>query len=415
MWVKLDPLKSKILIPGTTNEATIKDLIDRKILHDVVNYDPTQETIVWLLRNLTRKWNYAQILRVESINDVYTRTSPRSNQDVWWYQIAADKVAPIPEVKLVRVATKKEVWWWTTMQWYINTNYDLIVTWKDNVSIARTSVAGIVQPRADRVVITKIYEQKPKTLNYVFSALDSSNNPTTISVTVVIQNPELETISATNTDGARGAITAKLTPDLDDGVIKFQQKDSLSWKNLLWTPGNIDWYLVKPLQTLFTGGLFQFPNSRWLKNADWSDAGSVWGQGQITTQALSLLVKFPQWYPVISMINASWVVQYELTYAPQTLTGSVPVDIKTPSQYRLLSLQNFNAAIAGSFAQGQCIAPQLGECEVYVSRQWDIWVDPAVRANYYGTYLWRNGHSVYQIMRDKTFVAEVNLVTKDIK
>jgi FG-GAP-like repeat len=411
----LDPLKAKIRIPWASSDRTIKDLVDRKILHDVVNYDPTQEMIVWLLRNLTRRWNYAQVLRVESLNGVYTRTSPWSNQDVWWYQIAWDKSAPIPEVKLIRKATNKEVWWWMSMQWYINTNYDLVVTWKDNVSIARTSVAGMLQPKADKVVITKIYEQKPKTLKYTFSALDSSNNATTINVTVTIQNPELETISATNTNGARGTVTAKLTPDLDDGVIKFQQQDSASWKNLFGVPGSISWYLVQPLKTLFTGWLYQFPNSRWLKNADWSNVWSISNQGQITTQALQLLVKFPQWYPVISMINASWVVQYELTYAPQTLTGSVPVDIKTPAQYRLLSLQNFNAAIAGSFAQGQCIAPQLGECEVYVSKQWDIWVDPAVRANYYGTYLWRNWHSVYQIMRDKTFVAEVNLVTKEIK
>jgi hypothetical protein len=413
--VTVDASKARIRIPWSSSDRTIKDLIDRKIVHDVVNYDPSQETIVWLLRNLPRKWNYVQVLRVESINNIYTRTSPWSNQDAWWFQIAGDSSAPIPEVKLIRKATNKEVWWGTSMQWYINTNYDLVVTWKDNVSIARTSVSGMLQPKADKVVITKIYEQKPKTLKYSFSAVDSSNNPTTINVTVTIQNPELETISATNTNWARGTVTAKLTPDLDDGVIKFQQQDSASWKNLFGTPWSVSWYLVQPLKTLFTGWLYQFPNSRWLKNADWSDVWSISNQGQITTQALSLLVKFPQWYPVISMVNASWVVQYELTYAPQTLTGSVPVDIKTPAQYRLLWLQNFNAAIAWVFAGGQCIAPQLGECEVYVSKQWDIWVNPAVRANYYGTYLWRNWHSVYQIMRDKTFVAEINLVTKEIK
>jgi hypothetical protein len=64
-------------------------------------------------------------------------------------------------------------------------------------------------------------------------------------------------------------VTAKLTPDLDDGVIKFQQQDSVSWKNLLGMPGSVSWYLVQPLKTLFTGWLYQFPNSRWLKNADW--------------------------------------------------------------------------------------------------------------------------------------------------
>lgn len=142
--------------------------------------------------------------------------------------------------------------------------------------------------------------------------------------------------------------------------------------------------------------------------------GEISSQGQITTN-LSMLVRFLQWYPTISMVNGSGIIQYDLTYAPVSLTGSVPIDIKTPSQYKLLSLKNFTSAIAGVFAGGQCIAPQLGECEIYVSKQWDIWVDPAVRANYYGTYLWRNWHSVYQIMRDKTFVAEINLVTKEIK
>ena len=98
----------------------------------------------------------------------------------------------------------------------------------------------MLQPKADKIIITKIYEQKPTTLKYTFSALDSSNNVTTINVTVMIQNPELETVSATNTNGARGTVTAKLTPDLDDGVIKFQQQDSASWKNLIGTPGNIE-------------------------------------------------------------------------------------------------------------------------------------------------------------------------------
>lgn len=410
----VDPATTKILIPGTRTARSIKDLIANKTVHDVVSYDPSQDDIVWLLRNLPRSWEYAQVVRMELIDGAYIATSPWSNQDVWWHQIAADTIAPIPEVKLVRVATKETVWWWTSMQWYINTNYELTVSWKDNISIARTSVAGITQPRATQSIVRKIYEQKPTQLSYVFSAQDSSKNVTTINVVVTIENPELETTSATNTDGARGTVTATLTPDLDDGVIKFQQQDTSSWKNLIGMPGGVSWYLVKPLQTIFTGWLYNFPNSRWLKNADWTDAGSVSNQGQITTQDLRLLVRFPQWYPVISMVNASWVIQYELTYAPQTLTGSVPVDIKAPSQYRVLSLQNFNAGIAWVFAGGQCIAPQLGECEVYVSNQWDIWVDPAVRSNYYGTYLWRDGHGVYQIMRDKTFVAEVNLVTKDI-
>jgi len=50
--------------------------------------------------------------------------------------------------------------------------------------------------------VTKIYEQKPTTLSYSFSAQDSSKNVTTINVTVTIGNPELETIAAANTDGA---------------------------------------------------------------------------------------------------------------------------------------------------------------------------------------------------------------------
>lgn len=413
--VTVNPETTKILIPGTKTARSIKDLIASKTIHDVVSYDPSQDDIVWLLRNLPRSWEYAQVVRMQLKDGAYVATSPWSNQDVWWHQIAADTIAPIPEVKLVRVATKQTVWWWTSMQWYINTNYELTVTWKDNISIARTSVAGITQPRAAVTTIKKIYEQKPTTLSYTFSAQDSSKNVTTINVVVMIDKPELETTSANNTDGARGTVTATLTPDLDDGVIKFQQQDTASWKSLIGMPGGVSWYPVKPLQTMFTGGLYSFPNSRWLKNADWTDAGSVSNQGQITSQDLRLLVRFPQWYPVISMVNASWVVQYELTYAPQTLTGSAPVDIKSPSQYRVLSLENFNAGIAWVFAQGQCIAPQLGECEVYVSKWWDIWVDPAVRSNYYGTYLWRDGHGVYQIMRDKTFVAEVNLVTKEIK
>jgi hypothetical protein len=106
----IDPLKTKIMIPWSTTERTIKYLTDRAILHDVVNYDPTQENVVWLLRNLSRKWNYAQVLRVELLDGVYVRTSPWSNQDVWWFQIAGDVISPVPEVKLIRKATNKEVW-----------------------------------------------------------------------------------------------------------------------------------------------------------------------------------------------------------------------------------------------------------------------------------------------------------------
>jgi len=93
----------------------------------------------------------------------------------------------------------------------------------------------------------------------------------------------------------------------------------------------------------------------------------------------------------------------------------VRIDIKTPSQYRLLSLKNFNTAIVGKFAGGECIAPQLGECEIYVSPRGDIWIDPTVSQYYYGTYLWRDGHGVYQIIRDKVFVAEVHFIPNMIK
>ena len=104
---------------------------------------------------------------------------------------------------------------------------------------------------------------------------------------------------------------------------------------------------------------------------------------------------------------------YQVVYAPQSLATDKPIDIQS-SQYRILSLNKFNAGIVWEFAWGSCIAPQVGECEVYVSNRWDIWVDPLVREQYYGTYIWKQDHGVYQIIRDDTFVAEIHIVPQDI-
>jgi len=406
---------TRIVLPGTSRARTIQDLKRSDIVHDIMVYDPTQTTIQAILYNVDRQWHYAQVLRMHAPDGIYLRSSPWSNQHVWWYQIAADTSAPVPEVILKRVATDEVIWWGTSLQWYINTNYELHVTWKDTVWLSRTSMWWSANGATTRTTITKIYEQVPQTLQYTFAAVDSSNNTATVTVSVKLDSPQLETTTATPTDGSWWTITAQLTPDVDDGVVVFQQQNGPSWINLVWMPWAISWYVVQPLKTVFTGWLYQFPNAWWLRSSDWGLMWSINPWWQVQTQTLELLVTFPQWYPLISMMNSSWVVQYELTYAPQTLTGSIPIDIKTPNQYRLLSLQNFNAAIVWEFAGWRCIAPQLWECEIYVSKQWDIWVDPLVRSNYYGTYLSRNGHGVYQIMRDQTFVAEINLVTKDIQ
>jgi len=65
-------------------------------------------------------------------------------------------------------------------------------------------------------VITNIFEVRPKALSYDFAAADSSNNITTITVTVDIKNPQLETISSSQSDTSeRGTVTAEITPDID--------------------------------------------------------------------------------------------------------------------------------------------------------------------------------------------------------
>jgi len=56
--------------------------MSRKVIHDVIGYDIDNNMIVGILRNMPRQWYYAQVLRMELNDKLYSATSPRSNQDV---------------------------------------------------------------------------------------------------------------------------------------------------------------------------------------------------------------------------------------------------------------------------------------------------------------------------------------------
>jgi hypothetical protein len=89
---------------------------------------------------LPRKRAYAQIAALQQKTNIFTTSSPWSNQIVAGNQILGDALPPVAQITLHRIQTNEDVGTGNTLQGYINTTYALNVARTDNVTVTKMNI-----------------------------------------------------------------------------------------------------------------------------------------------------------------------------------------------------------------------------------------------------------------------------------
>lgn len=135
---------ARIMVPNELNLASVESLMTGTIV-DVANYLPENNNLSYALTDQPRKWYYTQISSLTNIAQegaapVYVKQSPWSQQILGGQQIIADDQPPLANIFLVRRALGEQVDEGNELNGYINTTYDLMVEWEDNVEVARNAI-----------------------------------------------------------------------------------------------------------------------------------------------------------------------------------------------------------------------------------------------------------------------------------
>jgi hypothetical protein len=69
----------------------------------------------------------------------------------------------------------------------------------------------------------------------------------------------------------------------------------------------------------------------------------------------------------------------------------------------------------GQFANGQCIKPKNGVCEILISPKWYVYISKPYHRVYSWTYKFSNGKVVYKILKWSTEVAEIKVKVEEVK
>ncbi len=218
----------------------IKDLywVD---LVEVVNYSNYKDESSVTISNIDRKWYYGRVATLNLEDNTYNISSPWSNQIVAWRQILWDDLSPEGNPILYRPSTKDIVSQWNNLEWYVWTRYNLIVSWKDNVSLSyinlskwwkildekyTTNVSDIVSTNID------IHTQDGyETFSTVW--IDQFGNKTEKQIIVNYSIPEISiTDISKDSDWETVSIRADLSQDIDQWNVSFQRKRGAKWKTI---------------------------------------------------------------------------------------------------------------------------------------------------------------------------------------
>lgn len=230
-----------ITIDKDTVKKPINIELGEKILA-VEYFDPAQERVTMTLKNLPRKRLYTSIASLtitqEDLSNnqqknftLYKKSSPRSNQTVAGMQNLGDMEAPVGEFLLRRNLTQETVSSGVNHEGYINTNYTLKSIWTDNVLVKKM----IIQQNG-QTILEKDNDSQTGTLDlgplfstgvtqqsFDFIAIDQNDNIAKEVVTLSISIPDIEIIDLKKSGETTADIVAKISNDIDEGMVIFQR------------------------------------------------------------------------------------------------------------------------------------------------------------------------------------------------
>ncbi len=372
-------------------------------------YDQAQKKINITLKDLPRKWLYTSIATLTSTPEelsntqrknitFYKKSSPRSNQTVAGMQNLGDTTAPVGDIILSRDLTKEIISTGIVHEWYINTTYTLTAKRTDNVVVSKMIIqkdGKIIGEKTNQfqtgtIDMKWLFFSWPTQQHIDFIAIDQNNNITKQTITVNINTPNIEIIDLKKSGKNTADIIAKISNDLDEGMVIFQRlRNGLrndikgSKQNDLW------WFSLSPKQTIITGGIFTIGNDIGLYNNQGKEIATInkqtneihinpWFENTIKTN-----VSFTAHIPIIEIkdITTNTVV-FQIILPIETIS-KIQLHQGKP-EYEILQLKDKEF---GDFTNGYCIKNKANECIIYTNNKGAIYIPGIYTSSLKGEYI----------------------------
>ncbi len=236
---------------------TVNQYINEWKIIDIHDIDINSDNVSISLSNIDKDWHYWEIipLSAEWAPDsfLYTKSWPWSNQEVAWIQDRSKSLSPNLNSSMTRVSTDETVSQWQRLDWFINTEYDIVFDWDDPWEITGMSISKwwdsynstsswdweyfweevVFDEENDRIIISWFNIDHEEELNYQLSARDHVWNVSNQDVVVRIWIPDVS-VDWVSSDWVWSSAIWSLSDSIDDWSIKFEVNRNWTWEVLTW-------------------------------------------------------------------------------------------------------------------------------------------------------------------------------------
>ena len=420
---------TKLKLEKETLSNTERWIWTWNIIFSLLYYNDWDKTINLTVSDLPRNWQYSEIYTLTFEENTYKISSSSSNQVVAWPQIIADTEWPDPDVKMYRPSTDTIVSEWTTLQWYVWTNYILQVDWEDNVAMDEMwifdeygetlALKQNVNNKTGYIELSGLYFTWEQSLRYYILWVDIDGNRYSTDVTLRIKTPSIEitkilqwtqNLTFTNwivsvpnwiwnisnwiasystriiwnddvstiwsTDSVV-TVVAELEHDIDSGFVQFfNNRASNRLEILTWTVGSqwlsVSSFKVGPWMDTVYWWNFSMGDEIWLYSVSGNMVATVNPNNWKITVApgyqnnIKIKLDYSAKIPVIRVMDGNKVIFWIV------FSGKDLVNVTTHSNH--VSIQNLNNEAFGDFNGGKVVVRDW-EALLYVSPKWQIYTE----------------------------------------
>lgn len=381
-------------IPNQLSTKKLEDMLTWTLL-DIAYYKPTSTTINYSFTDIERAWYYTRVVSLwkqwSEQEPIYMPSSPRSHHIVAGQQVIADNQWPLPDVSLQRIKTNQIVDTGLSPEWFVNTTYNLLVSWNDPNGVVENRIetetwALIWMYSGSDASLSGLYFTSNTTQRYRISARDTNNNITREQLNLRINVPTItiEDIIYQNIPINWYSIVSSLSDQIDEWIVTFERNRNNVRTILKNTSSNTFNYPLSLNQTLITWWIynqssqieFYLPNKELLASMNKEDGEISIVPAYNTSIAKKIDLKS----------HAPTVLLYDTVNNNKLFT--IQFNTKNPSlqatsPYYTIPL-SWN--LYGWFAGGTCIVWPEHECIIVASPKWDIVIPSPYNTSLQGTY-----------------------------
>lgn len=314
------------------NWQTLRSLVENWTIVQTRWVNINSNSLSISLDNIEKQWKYVEIIPLMRYwapdTPLLVKSWPWSNQEVWWMQDRADRIAPVLSTTMIRTKDSSINDQWSNLVWYINTTYDFEFAWRDDWQISNMSITywnntytsswiwdwshfwNAVEFDYDenKILLKWVFLDSEQNYSYVLRAQDHVWNISNIEVKVSIRIPNIR-IQNVFTDWVWSKVSWNLSNDIDYWSVRFEVNRNWVWETITWVYPDVpvDRFWLQNWKD-FLWQIFDISNLVWLYDND----VRIWSINLENTQIrinpdyysdYDIWVHFRDWIPKLFVKN----------------------------------------------------------------------------------------------------------------